>query len=127
MCFEAEAAMCLSVSTEHTFPRKQPSPKAGDYGVIQFVKLALRQTPPFLPTSTTMTRPGDPSISNGSGRAASAAQLVLSVGKMANLRLAGGGGELQTRETASSLDFGKWWRCCWQCGGLHMDTADPAD
>lgn len=51
MCFEAEAAMCLSVSTEHTFPRKQPSPKAGDYGVIQFVKLALRQTPPSPPPS----------------------------------------------------------------------------
>ena len=48
-----------------------------------------------------MTRPSpDPSISNGSGRTASAAQLVsLSVGKMANLRLAG------EREGGSSLDF----------------------
>ena len=92
------------------------------------MKLALRQTHPSPPTSTTMTRPGDPSISNGSGRAESAAQLVLSVGKMANLRLTGDGEEgsrLERRCLVWILANGGG------AGGsaefAHMDTADPAD
>ena len=66
-----------------------------------------------------MTRPsGDPSISNGSGRAASAAQFVSWQNGQSKI-----GRGLQTRlfprETGSSLDFGKW--CCWQ-GGLKVCT-----
>ena len=79
-----------SVSAEHTFSKEAPLKPV----IMEWFSLwnlpCVRATPP--PSSTTMTRPSpDPSISNGSGRTASAAQLVsLSVGKMANLRLAGG-------------------------------------
>ena len=59
----------VCVCGEHIF--QGSSPKAGDYEVIQFVKLLCATHHP--PPSTTMTRPGPPSISN---RSESAAQLV---------------------------------------------------